>query len=220
MRYTTVFFDLDGTLTDPAEGILNAVRYALREMNKPLPREEIMTEFIGPPLFDGFRRLAGLSEEEALTAVNTFRVYFSETGIFENRLFDGIPALLSALRAKGIRVGLATSKPEIFARRILAHFGIDSYFSSVTGIPLGDERSEKKEVILRAMKKEGILDPKNAVMIGDRRYDIEAAHAVGLCAIGVLFGFGSEEELRAAGADALALDISSLASLLEISCFS
>ncbi len=217
MPYRTVFFDLDGTLTDPAEGILNAVRYALREMKRPLPPEELMTEFIGPPLFDGFCRLAGLSEEEALAAVNIFRVYFSETGIFENRLFDGVPALLSALRACGVRIALATSKPEVFARRILDHFGLAPYFNSVTGIPLGDERSEKREVILRAMEKEKICDPKTAVMVGDRRYDIAAARACGIPAIGVLFGFGSREELLHAGAAALAADIPALAALLGVS---
>lgn len=214
MHFKTVFFDLDGTLTDPKEGILNSVRYALSAMKWSLPPDTQMTDFIGPPLFEAFFRIAGMSEEEAVRAVSEFRTYFSTKGILENRLFDGIPALLATLRERGIGVALATGKPEVFAKRILEHFGIAEYFTTVSGIPLDDERGDKVEVLLRAMRAEGVEDPRTCLMVGDRRYDVSAAHACGMPACGVLFGYGSHAELSSAGAEYLFADIPALADFL------
>ncbi len=214
MHFKTVFFDLDGTLTDPAEGILNSVRHALSEMEWSLPPDTQMTDFIGPPLFEAFSRIAGMGEADAVRAVSEFRTYFSGKGIFENRLFDGVRTLLASLRQRGIRVALATGKPEVFAKKILLHFGIDDFFTSVCGIPLDDERGDKREVLLRAMVAEGITDPKEAIMVGDRRYDVEAAHACGMTACGVLFGYGTRGELTLAGAEHIFADIPSLSAFL------
>ncbi len=214
MHLKAVFFDLDGTLTDPAEGILNAVRYALARMEWSLPSDTQMTDFIGPPLFEAFCRIAGMGEEDAVRAVFEFRTYFSNKGIFENRLFEGVPALLAALRERGARVALATGKPEVFAKRILEHFGIAEYFTTVCGIPLDDERGDKKDVLLRAMREEGITDPHEGIMVGDRRFDIEAAHACGMPACGVLVGYGTREELALAGAEHILADIPTLAAFL------
>lgn len=196
--YETVLFDLDGTLTDPGLGITNSVIYALKKLQiTPPPREELY-KFIGPPLHESFETYYHLSRDEAMTAVDYYREYYRDTGIFENRLYDGIPWLLEELHGSGKKLLVATSKPEVFAKRILEHFGIMKYFSAVCGALLDGSRTDKSEVIAYALNT--ALRPETAIMVGDRKHDIIGANKNGIDSMGVLFGYGSRRELMDAGA--------------------
>lgn len=210
-----ILFDLDGTLTDPREGITNAVAYALSRFGIEVPDRNTLIPFIGPPLLDSFRRFYGFDTQQALRAVEEYRVYFSKTGIFENAVLDGAPALLRALRTAGYTLVLATSKPEIYARQILCHFGLDRYFDHICGATMDSSRSAKADVIAYALRTAGVTDPGQAVMVGDRRHDIEGAHACGIPAIGLLCGYGSRQELEDAGADHILPDLFALKEFLR-----
>lgn len=212
-RKTDILFDLDGTLTDPMLGITKSVQYALRSFGILENSLEKLTPFIGPPLTDSFREFYGFSESQAQEALQQYRVYFSKTGIFENRVYEGIPALLTALKAQNRRVYLATSKPTIYAKRILEHFHLNDYVDFTGGSELSGERVEKHDVIEYVLKENGI-QRENVVMVGDRKFDIEGARAAGICAIGVLYGYGSRKELTDAGADQLAETVPALSKLL------
>lgn len=202
--YDTVLFDLDGTLTDPGKGITNSVAYALKKYGIPIDDPKTLYGFIGPPLTDSFQKYYGFSEKQAVEAVGFYREYYTDKGIFENAVYEGIPELLESLQKAGKKILLATSKPEVFAKQILRHFGLDGYFTCVAGATLDSSRVKKDAVIAYALEKSGVTNRSTAVMIGDREYDILAAKAFGLDSIGVLFGYGSKEELTAAGATYLA----------------
>ncbi|MDF2540245.1 MAG: hypothetical protein K0S76_3266 [Herbinix sp.] len=199
MKY--IFIDLDGTITDPKPGITKSVQYALRAFHINIEDLDSLCCHIGPPLKTAFMEFYGFSEEQALEAIVKYREYFAETGIFENEVYEGMESLLARLKAAGKVLIVATSKPEVFARRILEHFGLIGYFDDVCGSTLDDSRSKKEEVIRYAMEKNGVLENTDVVMVGDRMHDIEGAKAVGLASIGVLYGYGSREELEKAGAD-------------------
>lgn len=204
------FFDLDGTLTDPALGITNSIIYALKKRGIEERDREKLYPFIGPPLVDSFQKYYGFSREEGYEATRDFQEYFSRRGLFENRVYDGIPAFLSRLSHTGAKIVLATSKPEEFALRILDHFDLRQYFFAVCGATMDEKtRSEKRDVIAYALAVTG-ADPKRSVMIGDREYDILGAREFGLESIGVLYGYGSREELSRAGADVLCEGVSDL----------
>lgn len=209
----TILFDLDGTLTDPGLGITNAVAHALQKVGCPVPPREELYRYIGPPLLPSFRDYAGLGEAQARQALGFYREYFAPIGLYENEVYPGIPALLAALKAAGRRVVLATSKPEPFARRILEHFDLARYFDFVAGSTLEETRTEKREVIAWALEKTH-ADPARTVMVGDRGYDVHGAAENGIPCIGVLFGYGTADELRAAGAAALAATVAQLQALL------
>lgn len=212
--YNTILFDLDGTLTDPGLGITNAVAHSLRRLGRPmLPRAEL-DKFIGPPLLHSYQVYCGLSEAEARAAVPLYREYFVPTGMFENEVYPGIPALLAALRAAGKQVALATSKPEPFSVRILEHFDLARYFDLVAGATLDETRTEKAEVIAWALEQLHICDKTGVVMVGDRDYDVRGAEQNGLPCIGVTFGYGTRQELEAAGAAAVADTVEELQVLL------
>ena len=199
MKY--YFFDLDGTLTDPGLGITNSVQKALLAFGIREEKREKLFPFIGPPLVDSFMGYYGFSKEKAQEAVEHYRAYFRGKGIFENEVYEGVPSLLKELKDMGKKVILATSKPEEFALRILEHFDLFSYFDDVCGATMdGVGRSEKTDVLRYALEKTG-ADPKESYMIGDRKYDVLAGKELGLSAIGVLYGYGSREELVEAGAD-------------------
>ena len=202
--YTIILFDLDGTLTDSAPGILNSVRYACRKLGLPIPGEETLRRFLGPPLIASFRELMGLDAADADRAVSAFREYFPTKGLFENEVYPGVPALLADLKAAGKTVILATSKPEAFARRIMEHFDLARYCDFICGATLDETRTDKAEVIAYALETAGITDKTGLVMVGDREHDVIGAHLAGLDVIGVLYGYGSREELTAAGADQIA----------------
>lgn len=201
IRYAV--FDLDGTLTDSGPGIMNSIKYALNKRNIAVPGEEVLRSFIGPPLKEQFRTVFRLSDEEGTDMVRLYREYFREKGIFENSVYKGIPELLRQIKDSGRKIIMATSKPEIFAKRITEHFDLDRYFDFVGGASMDGSRTEKYEVIEYALGESGISENerRETVMIGDREHDIIGAKRAGLHSIGVLYGYGSAEELRKAGAE-------------------
>lgn len=208
------FFDLDGTITDPKIGITSAVAYALEKYGITVEDKDQLTTFIGPPLHESFCKFFGFSNMAAYDAVDKYREYYKVQGIFENFLYDGMADLLKRLQQAGKQVIMATSKPEVFARQIAEHFQIDSYFTCITGSNLDGTRVAKAEVIACAMERIGKKDATDAVMIGDRMHDIIGAKKTGMKSIGVLYGYGSREELEAAGADYIVPSVADLEKLL------
>ncbi len=212
MNYKTAIFDLDGTITDSGPGIMNAIRYAVKKRGLPDVPEEVLRSFIGPPLKEQFRSVFGLSDDEGTIMVATYREYYGEKGIFENRVYDGVPEVFQKLQEAGVRILMATSKPEKYAKQIAEHFGFDKYFDFIGGACMDGRRTDKHDVI------EYVIDSckvcrENTVMIGDRRHDMIGASKAGIRSIGVLYGYGSREELERAGADMIAVtpdDISKL----------
>ncbi len=190
-----VYFDLDGTLTDPKPGITNSIRYALERLGCEAPHDDALTWCIGPPLRESFVTLVG--ETDADQAVAFYRERFAETGLYENALYPSVPDLL--VRLSDRPVFLATSKPRIFAQRILEHFGIARHFTQVFGSELDGRRTDKAELLAHALRETDIPPPRS-VMIGDREHDIRGAHANGMQGWGVLYGYGSQLELQKAGA--------------------
>ena len=212
--YQTVLFDLDGTLTDPGQGITNSVAYALKKHGiENTDRRELYC-FIGPPLLDSFMKYYGFSREEAMQAIYDYREYFSDRGIFENVPYEGVYSMLQSLRDHGKKLVLATSKPEEFALRILERFELARYFDLVVGATMDEKRSKKGDVIAHALSLLQPEDLNSVVMVGDREHDILGAKENGLQAIGVLYGYGSREELEQAGAMAVAETIRDIPSLL------
>lgn len=212
--YQYILFDLDGTLTDSREGITKSVQYALAKTGIDEPDLTSLEHFIGPPLFDEFRRCYGFDETQARQAVADYRERFSRVGWQENLLFDGIPALLAALQAAGKTLAIASSKPLVFIEKILEYFAILPYFSVVSGATLDGRVSTKTQVVAQALDMLGVPDRKLAVLVGDRKHDAEGAQACGIDCVGVTFGFGGEDELRAAGLDKIAHSMAELQTLL------
>ena len=205
--YEYILFDLDGTLTDPGIGITNSVAYALKRWNIEVENRKSLYRFIGPPLQDSFREYYGFSQEDALRAVDVYREYFREKGLYENEVYPGVEKLLQVLKEQGKTLILATSKPEEFAVRILRHFGLDRYFTVMAGATMDPSRSKKGDVIAYALRESGVTEVSKAVMIGDREHDIFGAKQNGLDSIGVLFGYGDREELEKAGATYIAATV-------------
>ncbi len=202
--YDILLFDLDGTLTDPGEGITNSVAYALKKRGIEVKDRKELYPFIGPPLLDSFMRYFGFSEEEAEECVKDYRVYFSDRGIFENEVYPGVPKLLEALKEQGKTVVLATSKPEHFAKQILDHFDLAKYFDLAAGATMDKSRSKKGDVIAYALRSLGDPEKSCCLMIGDREQDITGAKQNGIASLGVLYGYGDRAEHEAAGADYIA----------------
>lgn len=205
-----LLFDLDGTLTDPEEGITKAVQLALAHFGIQVEDRTSLRPFIGPPLWDQFQEYAGLSAEQSDEAVKVFRQYYLEKGVYENREYDGIRQMLGALKCAGYRLYVATSKPETTAGIVMKYFGFTDYFAYVAGADLEGTRVRKADVIRYLLEKEGIADPGEAVMIGDRKHDVLGAKEVGMDSIGVLYGYGSREELEEAGAGCIAASVEEL----------
>ena len=212
--YHHLLFDLDGTLTDSGPGIMNSAAYALKKRGVELSDPADLNKFIGPPLTESFMRFAGMSESEAKAAVTDYREYFVPRGMFENEVYGGIPEMLADLKKSGKRLIVATSKPEKFALQILEHFDLLRYFDRVFGASMDLSHSKKSDIIAYALASEGI-SADDALMIGDRSQDIDGAHANGLCAVGVLFGYGDRKEHEAAGADYIVATVQELGELLE-----
>lgn len=204
MTYTHIFFDLDGTLTDPGLGITNAVMYALARWGIRVDDRQALYPFIGPPLVDSFMRFYGFSAADARAAVDVYREYFANKGIFENEVYPGIPALLARLKRAGLKLVMATSKPEQFAVRIAEHFGIAAYFDCIAGAAMDETRTEKWEVVEYALDRCGVTDRAAVLMVGDREHDVRGAQRCGIRTLGVLYGYGSRAELEQAGAVAVA----------------
>lgn len=204
--YQYYLFDLDGTLTDPALGITNSVMHALEKFGIEVQDRTQLYKYIGPPLMDSFTQYAGLSESDARLAINYYREYFAPTGKFENVVYDGIAQMLAELKSMGKTLIVATSKPEPFSVDILKHFELYDYFDFVAGSTLDETRTRKDEVIEYALKSMNV-DKSRALMIGDREHDIIGARKNGLKSMGVLYGYGSKEELMKAGADYMVSDV-------------
>ena len=212
-RFDTVLLDLDGTLTDSAPGILNCVEYALKKYGFTDYRREDLNPFIGPPLIDSFERFIPCSHEDAVQCLKYYRERFTDIVIFENSVYPGIEEFLSSLKAAGIKILLATAKPEGFSVRILEHFGIAKYFDAMHGATMSEERNTKDAVIAWALTHSGSIG--RAVMIGDRENDITGAKLNNLPSIGVLWGYGDRKELTDAGADYIVDNIASLTQLIK-----
>lgn len=213
-RWGAVLFDLDGTLTDPKLGITRSIQYALRKRGIAPPDADALEPFIGPPLAQSFRERLGFDESEARRAVDDYREYFSQAGLYENEVYAGIPELLRDLRASELRVCLATSKPMVFAERILEHFDLAKHFDLVVGSHLDGTHVEKAEIVATALAGVSGARHDRAVMVGDRMHDVHGARANGIDAIAVTWGYGSHEELCAAEPTRLAASVGELRRLL------
>lgn len=212
-----ILFDLDGTLTDPKEGITTCVQYALKSFGIDEPDLDKLEPFIGPPLKDSFMKYYNMSEEDAVRAVDKYRERFQEKGIFENELYPGIHDLLRTLKGGGMHLAVASSKPTVFVERILKHFKIDQYFEVVVGSELNGERVEKAQVVQEVLHRffpGGQPRYDEVFMVGDRKFDIEGARTFRIETVGVTYGYGSMEELKEARADYIVGDIQELKKLL------
>lgn len=213
MRWNTILFDLDGTVTDPKVGITSAAAYALRTLGLGDHDPDTLTPFIGPPLHLIFPRYGAQSDEQIDRATDLFREYYARQGWAENIPYPGMAAFLAALRDAGLTLFIATSKPEPMAVRILEHFDLAQYFTAICGSQPGDRSSADKAAVIRAALGRA-SDPARAVMVGDRCYDVAGGHTAGLPVVGVLYGYGGRTELAEAGADAIAANLTELKDIL------
>lgn len=200
--FSYAIFDFDGTLADTGAGVFASVQYALRSMGEPELDSETLKYFIGPPLETSFSVKCGLDGERSREAVGKYREYYSTKGIYELKFFPSALSALREIKAAGVKTAVGSSKPELFVNRILEHFGISELFDFVSGATFGEPHADKTVIITRAAEGLGIENLSNAVMVGDRSFDIDGAHGVGMKCIGVLEGgYGDENEFKTAGAD-------------------
>ena len=209
-----ILFDLDGTVTDPMIGITKSVRYALNKFGIEVEDLNTLCKFIGPPLKDSFMNFYNFTEEDALKAIAYYREYFSTNGLYENTVYENFEDMLIALKNDGKSLIIATSKPTVFAEKILEHFNLKKYFDFISGSNLDNTRTKKADVISYALEQQMINNISEIIMIGDREHDIIGAKALNIESIGVLHGYGSYEELSSSGADYIVKDVSELKSLL------
>ncbi len=199
--YQYLLFDLDGTLTNPKEGITKSVQYALRHFGIEVADPDTLTPYIGPPLIPSFMEFHGLTQEQALEALQVYRKRFESVGLFENEVLDGVPEMLCSLKQKGRYVAVASSKPEAYVRRILEHFDLLQFFDEVVGASMDEKLSAKKDIIGEALRRMGKSPgDRDVLMVGDRMHDVEGAKLCGLDSLGVYTGFAPEGELEEAGA--------------------
>ena len=210
-----ILFDLDGTVTDPMIGITKSVRYALNKFGIEVEDLNNLCKFIGPPLKDSFMNFYNFTEEDALKAITYYREYFSTNGLYENTVYENFEDMLIALKNDGKSLIIATSKPTVFAEKILEHFNLKKYFDFISGSNLDNTRTKKADVISYALEQQMINNMSEIIMIGDREHDIIGAKALNIESIGVLHGYGSYEELSSSGADYIVKDVSELKSLLS-----
>ena len=215
MRQRSVLFDLDGTLTDPRIGITRCIQHALESLDRFAPEEGELLWCIGPPLQASFARLLGTEDQGLLnSAIARYRERFSTIGLYENTVYAGIPEMLAALRSEGYRTYVATSKPGVFASRILDHFQISMLFDGIHGSELDGTRVDKGELIAHLLAVEG-LEAQDAIMVGDREHDMVGGAQCGVRCLGVTYGYGSEMELLAHGASRLAGDPAQVVTAIE-----
>ncbi len=212
-----VLFDWDGTVADTRPGIFNSVRYAIGQYGIADRPDDELRYFIGPPLYDGFEHVFGVSPELANELTDTYRVYYRDKGIFECNVYDGVGDLLRELHDAGVKTAVVSSKPKEFLDRLVEHFGLAEHLDAVIG-PAMDNHNSNKTVLVNQALKELMLLPSTVAMIGDRHFDMEGAKAAGVNAVGVLYGYGTEEELCAAGADAVCEQVADLRGFLLQHC--
>lgn len=210
-----ILIDLDGTIINSMMGVTSSVQYALSKVNIEVNDLNSLKKHIGPPLKEGFMNYYNMSETESDNTVLEYRKFYKEKGVHMNELYEGISDLIRDLRSEDTRFIVATSKPEIYARQILESFNIIELFHDVCGATLDGTRSNKTDVIRYALEKHKIVDLNNVIMVGDTKYDIEGANAVGIPSIGVLYGFGTKEEIEQEGADYIVDSVKKLRILLE-----
>lgn len=216
MRYTTIFFDLDGTLTDPAEGITNSVAYALRKFGIQPPPAADLYPFIGPPLVDSFAKYYDFPCEKGIKAAEIFREYFSTRGILENNVFPGIPELLKTLADRGCCLAVSSSKPLVFVEQILNHFQLRQYFTVVHGGTFDETQCRKTDIIRQARALCPDAQPETAIVVGDHPLDVLGAHDNGLPACAVLYGYGSPAEIAAAHPEKTVATVAELTDFLTV----
>lgn len=226
-----VLFDLDGTLTDPKLGITTCVQYALKSFGIEEKNLDKLEPFIGPPLLDSFKEFYGFSHEQALKGQEKYRERFAVTGWLENEMYPGIDTMLKELSKHGIKLAVASSKPEVFVEKILVHFGIREYFTAVVGSELDGRRINKDEVVLEALRRLGVINEADAeryltekefssskrndcAMVGDRKFDVEGAKAMNLVSVAVSYGYAQGDELKAAVPDYIADTVAELQKIL------
>ncbi|MBR5528495.1 MAG: HAD hydrolase-like protein [Clostridia bacterium] len=200
MKYKSVLFDLDGTLTDSGPGIRNAVCHALKRFGIEEHDESALNRFIGPPLYDSFMRFYGIPADRAKHGENYFREYYSDKGIFENSVYDGIPECLERLKNNGVSLFIATSKPDFMAQKVISHFNLDKYFELISGADIERGITAKSDVIRLLFENRSDIQPSSCVMVGDREHDVYGAAKFGIPCIGVMWGYGSSEEFSRSGA--------------------
>lgn len=214
-RYQHLFFDLDGTLTDPALGITSCIAYALESVNQPVSDLSSLRHLIGPPLKDTFTKAYQFDEDKAEFCIAKYRERFASKGMYENELLPNAIELLDYIKQNNYKIYLATSKPEYFAKKIVQHFKIDHYFDFIGGAAMDDSRPTKAHVIQHVIEHVNIVPDKTCLMIGDRKHDIIGGRSKGMSTLGVLCGFGNEAELQQAGADHILNDLKSLKTFLN-----
>lgn len=212
--YEVILFDLDGTLTDSGPGIVNGFEYAITKMGGTVEDRSQLRRFVGPPLEESFGKILGYSEEDTRKAITVYReYYFGKGGVFENEVYSGIEDLLKELKQTGKKMAVATSKVLRGTKIVLEHFGMDKTFDFVSATNDVDVVT-KEDVIKQAIEHFGIEDTRKVLMVGDRKYDIEAANKIGIDSVGVLWGYGGREELESAGATYIIDDPKEVLSLI------
>ncbi len=212
MSYQYILFDLDGTITDSKQGITNSVAYALKYLGISVENPDTLCKFIGPPLTESFKEYYNLSDIETETAIQKYREYYSEKGIYENELYSEIIHLLEKLKQNGKKIILATSKPTIYAKKILEYFNLEQYFHFIAGSEMNLSRYKKEDVIRYAIEQNKIVDKVEVIMVGDRKHDIIGAKENEIASVGVLYGYGGREELS--GADFIVEKVADLIPVL------
>lgn len=197
-KYNVIAFDLDGTLTNPERGLLSAFVYCFKKLGVPYDSKDSLKKYIGPPLYDEWQKDFGWSFEEASFAVEVFREYYNIYGWWDNEVYDGIEELLTTLKSQGKKLVVATSKPEVTAKKVLRHFGLDKYFDYIAGASMNGSEDLKWQILNRALSAVD-AEKSEAILVGDRKYDAEGAKICGIDSLGVLWGHGSRRELEEAG---------------------
>lgn len=215
MKYKYILFDLDGTITESGTGIINSVEYALKKMSIEVKNKDILKRFIGPPLKDSFMNICGMNVKDAEQAVRFYREYFSDKGMFENKVYDGFIDTIKILKSSGRILAVATSKPEEYAKRIADKLGFKEYFDKICGATMDDSRSAKADVISYTLETMGLTEHNDMIlMVGDRENDIHGAKENGIDSMGVLYGYGEQKELEDAGALYIAKTVKDIADII------
>ena len=201
LKYCCCLFDFDGTVADTGDGIRKSVAYSLDKMGYPMLSESMLSRFIGPPLHDSYKEYCGMTDEQAETAIVHYRERYVDIGLYESHLYPGMAALLRGLHEAGAYVAIASAKPQFMLERLAAYYKINGYLDNIVGVGLDRHSADKRDLIQRALKTG--LDPHKACMVGDRCFDIEAARALGVVAIGANYGYALPGELIESGADAV-----------------
>ena len=213
-KYNIIAFDLDGTLTNPEKGLVKSFSYTFDKMGIPYNSADELKRFIGPPLYEEWQRCFGLTPEESAKALLFFREYYAEYGWWDNEIYPGVADMLKALKSGGKKIILATSKPEVFAKKILDLFEISCYFDFIGGASSDKTRDKKHEVLTYSLDAVGATDKDQCILVGDRVYDAEGAKICGIDSLGVLYGHGSYEEIESAGFTYVCNDVSDVTKLL------